>query len=84
MENRFVVAMGGDSTGSRAVSSVEYSDLEEEAQEQQQWRPLPSMKTARSYFAAFYFPEKHKIVVAGGRDDVKNRLDTCEELPVLF
>ena len=65
VENRFIVAMGG-SDGSRPLSSVEYLDLEEEAQEEQQWRPLPSMKTARSYFAAFYSPENHKIVVAGG------------------
>ena len=82
VENRFIVAMGGYD-GSRRWSSVEYLDLEEEAQEQQQWRPLPSMKTARSLFAAFYCPENHKIVVAGGSDGDK-RLDTVEELPILF
>ena len=66
------------------VSSVEYLDLEEAQDQQQQWRPLPSMKTARSSFAAFYSSENHKIVVAGGVDDVRNYLDTVEELPVLF
>ena len=78
VENRFVVAMGGFN-GSQYLSSVEYLDLEEEAQEQQQWRPLPSMNNARSSIASFYSPKKHKIVVAGGY-----RLDTVEELPVLF
>ena len=84
VEDRFVVAMGGESNGSRAISSVEYLDLEEEAQEQQQWRPLPSMETARSLFAAFYCSENHKIVVVGGVDNVGQMLDTVEELPVLF
>ena len=63
------------------MSSVEYLDLEEEAQEQQQWRPLPSMKTARCYFAAFYSTENHKIVVAGGLCEGLKTLDMVEELP---
>ena len=86
VENRFIVAMGGKSNGLRGlrrVSSVEYLDLEE-AQEQQQWRPLPSMKTSRLYFAAFYSSENHKIVVAGGVDDENRTLHTVEELPVPF
>ena len=81
VENRFIVAMGGYDVSQR-VSSVEYLDLEEEAKEQQ-WRLLPSMKTARRDFAAFYSSESHKIVVAGGWDGGKG-LDTVEELPVLF
>ena len=83
VENRFIVAMGGVSTGNRYLSSVEYLDLEEEPQEQQQWRPLPSMKTARRNFAAFYSSENHKIVVAGGWDGHRRSPD-MEELPVLF
>ena len=81
VENRFVVAMGGVSTGYQSISSVEYLDLEEE---QQQWRPLPSMETARAHFAGFYSPQSHKIVVAGGVDDDFVALDTVEEFPVLF
>ena len=65
---------------SGAVSCVEYSDLEEG----QQWRPLPSVKTARHCIvAAFYSLEYHKIVVAGGWDGGKG-LNTVEEPPVLF
>ena len=81
VENRFVVAMGGYD-GSQVVSSVEYLDLEE-ATQQQQWRPLPSMNAARSFFAAFYSPRNQRIVVAGGFDGA-NVMDTVEELPVLF
>ena len=69
---------------SGAVSYVEYLDRAEEAQEQQQWRPLPSMKTARYNFAACYSSENHKIVVAGEWDEHCKSLDTVEELPVLF
>ena len=83
VHNHFLVAMGGHD-GSRTVSSVEYLDLEEEESQQQQWRPLPAMKTARRCFAAFYSPENHKIVVAGGLDDDGNELDTVEELQALF
>ena len=43
VENRFVVAIGGTSTGYQPIASVEYLDLEEEPQEEQQWRPLPSL-----------------------------------------
>ena len=81
VENRFVVAMGGHD-GSQHLSSVEYLDLEQEPKEQQ-WRLLPSMKTAGSRVAAFYSPRNHKIVVAGGWDGRK-RLGTVEELPVFF
>ena len=49
VEKRFLVVIGGF-----YLSSVEVLDLEEEPQEQQQWRLLPSMKTARSEGAAFY------------------------------
>ena len=42
------------------------------------------MKASRYDFAAFYSPKNYKIVVAGGWDGGGNKLDTVEELPVLF
>ena len=77
VENRFIVAMGGESNGSRIVSSVEYVDLEEEPQEQEQWRPLPSPKTARRSFAAFYSPKDHKIVILSSMQDTRSTSILC-------
>ena len=42
------------------------------------------IKAARARFAAFYSPQNHKIVVAGGVGDGHFALDTVEEFPVLF
>ena len=73
VEKRFLVVIGGFH-----LSSVEVLDLDEEPQE---WRLVPSMKTARSEGAAFYSATNRTIVVAGGSDGRK-RVDTIEELQV--
>ena len=83
VENRFVVAMGGYNDRGQTVSAVEVLDLGEDPL-QRQWRPLPSIKTARYQFAAFYSARKNNIVVVGGRDDDDNCLDMVEELQFCF
>ena len=77
------------------LSSVEVLDLEQEPH-RLQWRTLPSMKTPRSRFAAFYSPRNHKIVVVAGggqqqqqhdnddNDNNDNNDDTVEELQVHY
>ena len=82
VENRFLVAMGGGNDSVPYLSSVEVLDLDEE--EQQEWRPLPSMQTPRAEFAAFYSSRNREIVVAGGFCDCNTKLDTVEGLQVHF
>ena len=79
VENRFLVAIGGHG-GIHTLSSVEMLDLDSPGQ--LQWCPLPSMRSARSFFAAFVSSGGDKIIVAGGEDDSDNTLDTIEELQV--
>ena len=85
VENRFIVAMGGQN-GSQVVSSVEVLDLEQDPLgQQQEWRLLPSMKSARQEFSAFYSARSRKIVVVGGNDGSGNNyLDTVEEVQFCF
>ena len=80
VENRFLVVMGGRNGCVGYLSSVEVLDLDE-APEQQQWHPLPSMSTGRFRFAAFYSPRNRKIVVAGGRG-FNGTIDVIEEMEV--
>ena len=80
VENRFLVVMGGRNGCVGYLSSVEVLDLDE-APEQQQWHPLPSMSTGRFQFAAFYSPRNRKIVVAGGRG-FNGTIDVIEEMEV--
>ena len=80
VENRFLVVMGGRNGCVGYLSSVEVLDLDE-APEQQQWHPLPSMSTGRFQFAAFYSPRNRKIVVAGGRG-FNCTIDVIEEIEV--
>ena len=78
VENRFLVVLGGNN--SEYLSSVEVLDLIQ-APQQQQWRALPSMRSARSSLASFTSAGTNKIVVAGGYDG-RHKLDTVEEIQV--
>ena len=84
VQNRFLVVMGGRTNDREHVSSVEFLDLEECPQEQQQWHPLPSMRNSRSFFAAFASPRYQAIVVVCGESNRNKGLDTMEELQVRY
>ena len=80
VENRFLVAIGGENEVTYSAS-VEVLDLYE-APRDQQWHALPSMRMRRCRFTVSYSPRSHKIVVVGGYAEGVKLLDTAEELQV--